>query len=297
MPSNTRPPQWVGELLGPCAETAVEDARFSESREHCLISLTVENADAMDGRALQDAAAEAYRKLCSLMQGAGQWHPLRIWNFVPRILADGGEGMDRYMRFNAGRYRAFAEWLGGSGTFDKSLPTASAVGHAGTDLVICALGGRQRGRSISNPRQISPHQYSKRFGPFPPCFARAVRIAHQGSGDLLLVGGTSSVRGEESVHVGNLRLQLAETLENLAALVRAAFGPCEQPLAHYRALRIYHPRKSDLAALRADIAGAFPSVRDVEWQQAELCRGDLLVEIEGLAADSEEFTRENPLIS
>lgn len=281
--SLTHPPRWALDLVGQSTETLVDGARISESADFCLVSLSVGNADAMDGPALEQAAAEGYRRLCSCMRRATIWHPLRIWNFVPRILSDGGDGLDRYMRFNAGRYRAFTEWLGGAQGFSHLLPAASAVGHHGPDLVICALGARHPGRSIANPRQINPHQYSKRFGPFPPCFARATQVNALGMGGLLLVGGTSSVRGEESVHVGNLRLQLAETLENLAALVRKAFGPVSEPLAHYRALRIYHLRKSDLAVLQADIHSAFPSIAEIEWQQAELCRDDLLVEIEGLA--------------
>lgn len=281
--SQTQPPRWALNLVGPSTETIARGARISESAEFGLVRLRIEQADAMDGPALEHAAAEGYRNLCSCMQVPTGWHPLRIWNFVPRILADGGEGMDRYMRFNAGRYRAFTEWLGGTAGFDGAVPTASAVGHDGADLVICALGGRHPGVSIANPRQISPHQYSKRFGPLPPCFARATRVSGGESGNLLLVGGTSSVRGEDSVHVGNPRLQLAETLENLAALVRQAFGPVPNPLSYYRAMRVYHPRKSDLQALQADINRKLPLIADIEWQQAELCRGDLLVEIEGLA--------------
>ena len=214
------------------------------------------------------------------------WHPLRIWNFVPHILADGGPGVDRYMRFNAGRYQVFAQWFGGPQGFERSVPTASAVGYEGTDLVVCALGGRAAGTPIANPRQVSPHCYSRRFGPLPPCFARATRVARAEGDDLLLVGGTSSVRGEESVYVGDLRLQLAETLENLSALVREAFGPTSRPLALYRALRVYFARNSDLPALQSDIPTVFPALTELQWQQAELCRGDLLVEIEGLAGPS-----------
>lgn len=244
----------------------------------------------MEGPALEQAVADAYRLLGSSMQRETRWHPVRIWNFLPRILADGGQGMDRYMRFNAGRYRAFTEWLSGPEQFSCSLPTASAVGHGGADLVVWALGARRSGSSIANPRQTNPHLYSRRFGPFPPCFARAMRLTRPRSGDLLLVGGTSSVRGENSVHVGNVRQQLAETLENLAALVRQAFGQTKEPLSDYRALRIYFPRQSDLPSLQADIGKAFPSIADLEWQQAELCRGDLLVEIEGLAGMGEGLT-------
>lgn len=190
------------------------------------------------------------------------------------------------MRFNAGRYQVFAQWFGGPQGFERSVPTASAVGYEGGDLVVCALGGRAPGTPIANPRQVSPHRYSRRFGPLPPCFARATRVARAEGNDLLLVGGTSSVRGEESVYVGDLRLQLAETLENLSALVREAFGPTSQPLAQYRALRVYFARNSDLPALQSDIPTVFPTLTELQWQQAELCRGDLLVEIEGLAGPS-----------
>jgi chorismate lyase/3-hydroxybenzoate synthase len=281
-PSLTHPPRCVEELLAHATAITCGQGRILESPEFCLAEIRLAATESMDGPALQQASATAYRALRSCMSRATPWYPLRIWNFLPRILADSGNGMDRYMRFNSGRHQVFTEWLGSHG-FDRALPTASAVGYEGDDLVVCALGGRVPGTPIANPRQVSPHHYSKRFGPLPPCFARATRVTRPHFGDLLLVGGTSSVRGEESVYVGDVRLQLAETLENLASLVREAFGPTGRPLEHYRALRVYHSRNSDLAALEADISTAFATVAEVEWQQAELCRGDLLVEIEGLA--------------
>ena len=279
-------PAWVGKLLGNSLDAASEAAQLDPGSDFRLVSACISDADVMDGDALGQASAEAYRSLrLSLVEG-GPWHPVRIWNFVPRILGQGGGAMDRYMRFNAGRYRAFTEWFGGAQGFDSSLPAASAVGYAGSDLVAHALAARAPGTAIANPRQRDPHRYSKRFGPLPPCFARATRLESSPAGDILLVGGTSSVRGEESVHVGNLQLQLAETLENLAALVQQAFGPSDQPLSCYRELRVYYLREADLLALRSAVTAAFPHVSGIEWVQAELCRGDLLVEIEGLASAS-----------
>jgi len=281
--SATDAPAWVRLLIGDAIETSVGGVRCLESAEFCLASLRLPAADAMDGLVLERAGEEAYRALRGSLHRSTPWHPLRIWNFVPGILADGQGGMDRYMRFNAGRYRAFAEWFGGAQRFDHSLPTASAVGHGGSDLVVHTLAAREPGESIANPRQVDPHHYSRRFGPLPPCFARAIRVHRSQSPDLLLVGGTSSVRGEDSVHVGNLDLQLAETLENLAALSRQAFGPSDTPLDRFRELRVYHFGASDLRPLRAAVERAFPSISGIEWVRAELCRGDLLVEIEGLA--------------
>jgi chorismate lyase/3-hydroxybenzoate synthase len=270
-------------LLGIGAVTREEDVYSQESADFRLVSVRIPAADAMDGPALERAAEQAYLALRSSLQRPGAWHPLRIWNFVPGILAEGGSGMDRYMRFNSGRYRAFTEWFGGTKGFARSLPTASAVGHDGSELVVHILAAREPGKAIANPRQVDPHHYSKRFGPLPPCFARAIRVHRTGSADLLLVGGTSSVRGEDSVHVGDLQLQLAETLENLAALSREAFGPRHNPLDRFKKLRVYHLRKSDLRPLGDAVARGFPLISDVEWVRAELCRSDLLVEIEGLA--------------
>jgi chorismate lyase/3-hydroxybenzoate synthase len=279
----TGAPAWAGELLGDGAQTSEDGVRSLESADFRLVSVRIPAAGAMDGPALEGAAEQAYLTLRSALQQPVPWHPLRIWNFVPGILADGGSGMDRYMRFNSGRYHAFSEWFGGAKCFDRSLPTASAVGHDGSELVVHALAAREPGKAIANPRQVDPHHYSKRFGPLPPCFARAVRVHRPGSTDLLMVGGTSSVRGEDSVHVGDLQMQLAETLENLAALSREAFGLRDNPLGRFKKLRVYHFQKSDLQPLGQAVARAFPLISEIEWVRAELCRSDLLVEIEGLA--------------
>lgn len=241
----------------------------------------------MDGAELEAAAAHAYQMFAGPIRQTSSWHPVRIWNFVPRILDLGGEGMDRYMRFNSGRYRAFMKWFGGAQGFDHMLPTASAVGHGGADLIVHLLAARNPGTAVGNPRQVSPYRYSKRFGPLPPCFARATRLSMPDGRQVLLAGGTASIRGEESMHVGNLRLQLAETFENLGALVTSAFGPVERPLDRYRTLRVYYVRDTDLPAIRDAVARAMPGLDCVEWMPATLCRRDLLVEIEGAAEPGE----------
>src|SRR5205814_10312109 len=113
-------------------------------------------------------------------------------------------------------------WFGGADAFARLVTAASGVGHDRQDLVIHALGACAPAAPISNPRQIAPYRYSRRFGPLPPCFARATLLRDQHSATLLLVGGTASIRGEDSVHAENLKQQTRETLENLACLVASA---------------------------------------------------------------------------
>lgn len=305
-------PPWVFALLG--GEAAAVAAPFTstphgfalrrlEGADQTLWSLRVPNALAMDAESFERACAEAYRTLGRQVAASAHPFAVRWWNFIPAILAPLGALEHRYMVFNAGRFQALADAgacadpQGGGAADWGRLATASGVGHAGADFVLHCLSSRSAGRQIENPRQIPAWRYSLRYGPKPPCFARATRVVRDGRA-WLLVGGTASVRGEDSFHRDDWRGQLAETLRNLAALVAAAEaaeipgGPPAAPpapadeaalLARYRELRVYHPRREEGGRLEKELRRRLgPAVR-LEMVPADLCRPELLVEIEGLA--------------
>jgi chorismate lyase/3-hydroxybenzoate synthase len=103
---------------------------------------------------------------------------------------------------------------------------------------------------------------------------------------MLMVGGTASIRGEESMHEGDLAAQVDETLANLASVVAAAWSGRTEgraALARYRHLRAYHRREADRGEVEARMRAAFPDLERLELLSAELCRAELLVEVEGLA--------------
>ena len=89
------------------------------------------------------------------------------------------------------------------------------------------------------------------------------------------------------MHEGELAAQVEETLANLASVVSAAWGArggdSAAPLARYRHRRAYHRRDFDRAEVVARIHAAFPALEALELLPAELCRPELLVEVEGLA--------------
>jgi chorismate lyase/3-hydroxybenzoate synthase len=258
----------------------------------CFASVRIRDARRLDRTALHAATAGAYRRIEAELRVRNAPHPVRLWNHIPGIHDPMGEGQDRYMIFNAGRYEALSAWFGQE-TFDTRVATASGVGHDGEDLILHCLSADRPGRAIDNPRQIKPYRYSQKYGPLPPCFARATVLpaAEADSEPLLLVGGTASIVGEESVHVGDLERQTDETLTNLAVLVRAAAGePVRDDedrtaaLARYREVRVYYPDPVRLADLQNLLQDAFPGAGPIEWVRADLCRAELLVEIEGVAA-------------
>jgi hypothetical protein len=273
-------PSWAAELA-------------RDSDEFALTTVRVDDALSMDGAALETQVAEAYGAIAATLRQSAARRAVRLWNFIPGITAPAGDGRDRYMAFNAGRYRAFAEWYGGPHAFDRHVATASGVGHDGADLVIHCLSAREGGIAVANPRQTAPHRYSERYGPLPPCFARATVLERHGR---VLVGGTASIQGEESVHTASLKLQLDETLTNLASVLAAAHaksqgtngngmvgGDPTRWLGLYRELRVYYPRPEDARVIEQAVRTAFAPACRVEMSRADLCRAELLVEIEGVA--------------
>jgi chorismate lyase/3-hydroxybenzoate synthase len=255
----------------------------------CFASVRIRDARGLDRAALHAATAGAYRRIEAELRVRDTPNPVRLWNHIPGIHDPMGEGQDRYMVFNAGRYEALSAWFGQE-TFDTRVATASGVGHDGDDLILHCLAADRPGRAVDNPRQTKPYRYSQKYGPLPPCFVRATVLQKADGESLLLVGGTASIVGEESVHLGDLERQTDETLTNLAVLVRAAAGePIREgedraaALARYREVRVYYPDPVQLAGLQDLLHDAFPSAGPIEWVRADLCRAELLVEIEGVA--------------
>ena len=93
------------------------------------------------------------------------------------------------------------------------------------------------------------------------------------------MGGTASVRGEESVHPGAARLQIRETLENLAALL----AQVRQSLSAFSSVRIYIKPGVDHPEIMRELSASLPPRCEVEVVDAAICRQELLVEVEGLA--------------
>jgi chorismate lyase/3-hydroxybenzoate synthase len=243
-----------------------------------LLTASIPNATALTATELSAAVAEAYRTIfCELRVQAR--HPVRMWNFVPSIQSELGAG-DRYMAFNAGRFAGFAESFRLSADLPAAIPTASAVGIDDTTLWIHVLTAEAPGLAIENPRQVPAYRYSQRYGPRPPCFARATKFE-----STLFIGGTASIIGEDSRHIADLAGQTEETLSNLRALIGAATGvSSDQALGMLRDVRVHVTNALHTPMVRAALEPVVAMDVRLEFVEAQLCRPELLVEIEGIAA-------------
>lgn len=226
--------------------------------------------DVDPGDDLEAATHRAYAALTAQLAAAGAPRLVRVWNLLPR-LHDEEQGLERYRRFNAGRQRALTE--AGSAAF-AGAPAACALGRDGGPLSIRWLATQRPARAIENPRQVPAWRYDRRYGPRAPSFSRAMRVGDE----WLFVSGTASIVGQDSVHPGDVAAQTAETLANLRAVLAEA-GP-GFTLPRLRCT-VYLRDAADRPRVEPLLAAA--GVRPVAWLRADVCRRELLVEIEGHA--------------
>jgi chorismate lyase/3-hydroxybenzoate synthase len=238
-----------------------------------------------DSGALLRATEIAYREIFGVLKETEHRHLIRIWNYLPEINRE-ADGDERYRHFNSARQLAFRD--SGRATV-STVPAASALGSpAGSPISIYFLAARQPPKMIENPRQTSAYHYPPKFGRHSPMFSRAC-VLSESAGTNLFVSGTASIVGHETIHQGDVAAQTRETMDNINALLEEANRVVGSPRYSLDGLKfkVYVRQPSDLSAIEAALKGSLQPSTSIVYLQADVCREDLLVEIEatGESAD------------
>ncbi len=228
--------------------------------------------------ALVNATTAAYEAIFALLDRSPQRHLIRVWNYLPQINRE-ADGDERYRHFNAARQAAFRK--AGKSTVG-TVPAASALGSPpGSPISIYFLAARESPTMIENPRQTSAYHYPPKFGVHSPVFSRACLLS-KSAGTSLFISGTASIVGYETLHLGDVIAQTRETLANIEALLGEAnrmVGAARYRLDDLK-LKVYVRRPSDLPAIQRTLSAMLSPSTAILYLQADICREDLLVEIE-----------------
>lgn len=230
----------------------------------------------------KETVFECYLDIFSCVERLGFSNLVRIWNYIPDIHAC-DNGMDRYKHFCEARHDAFEKHYP---NLKAILPAATAVGITGTTFYLYFIATNQPVIYCENTRQVSAFNYPSKYGPKSPSFARASLLESVHS--QLMISGTASVVGHESKHPGNILLQTQETLDNIQALVAQVNSLHDtrfnglQSLSH---LKVYVRHSNDIETIKSIIEESVKLNADIIYLEAEICRDDLLVEIEGVAVE------------
>lgn len=232
--------------------------------------------------------------------------------------------LDRYQAFCVGRARALNEAGLPAGEMPAATAIGRPSGRPPRDLTITAVMAKRPGTCVENPRQTPAHRYPKLYGPQAPAFARATLVDGTilaeslttkvlETGDrtrpfgLLFISGTAAIVGHESMHTADVLAQLDETLTNIEALVARASAMTEQtqsrtttnPQAssgchafdcHHLRVYLRNPAHREIVLRRLDerlgvlAPTSWGNSIWIDCVHGEICREELLVEIEALFA-------------
>ncbi|MDZ4854510.1 MAG: hypothetical protein SGJ26_06605 [Nitrospirota bacterium] len=247
------------------------------------------------GTLLDSVTYNAYRRLLIQARAQGYPHLLRVWNYFPNINCESG-GLERYQRFCVGRHQALAEKLP---RFPGTLPAGTAVGTMSGPLKIHFLAAKDPGTHVENPRQVRAYEYPAIYGPSSPSFARAT-LQPSICGSQLLISGTASIVGHVSAHIGDPGKQTLEIIHNLTALIAQTeqlHGVTRGQWCRQAIFKVYIRHPEHFATVRDILKEQLPSHTQVLYLQGEMCRRELLLEIEGILSQEKSLNVNHSILS
>jgi enamine deaminase RidA (YjgF/YER057c/UK114 family) len=217
-------------------------------------------------------------------------HLVRQWNYIGNILSM-KKGYQNYQIFNEVRsdyYHRFRTI--------KGYPAATGVGmkHGGVILDFCAVQANPAIiiKPIDNPNQVNAYNYGQQVlkgltdktkAKNPPQFERALLLANS-KYSTLFISGTASIIGQETIGKEDVEEQTIVTIENIKKLTNTErIGQLMSSQLLYREkislLRVYIKRQNDFSIAKQIIGSHFPQTPAI-FIEADICRDDLLIEIE-----------------
>ena len=240
------------------------------------IALEIEGAGGM-----RACSRRAYDLLQSYLQQSPHPWPLKIWNYIPGINEGAGDE-ERYRQFCLGRAEAVSIDPGGS----PPLPAATGIGTPLSEpsLQLYFLAGALPGLDVENPRQVSAWRYPRQYGPRSPLFSRATILRMNGNSQFLL-SGTASIIGHQTHHENQVTAQLRESLRNVRSLLEEGYrltGDARARLDGDGVLKVYIRHREDYERIRETLASELPPELPRIYLQGDICRANLLTEIDGI---------------
>lgn len=225
-----------------------------------------------------------YNEYCGIfdyLDDLGYPNLIRIWHYLPDIHLD-ERALERYKRFSLGRHEAF---VAKGRAISTDAPAASAVGKRSGNTVICFLAAPRPGIPIENPRQVSAYSYPAQYGPRGPTFSRALFTSWD---DLrqLYISGTAAIFGHLSQHAGDAGAQAGETIVNLRCVMdeARAHGLIDVTQDADLLFKVYLRQPEFRTIAESQLREAFGPAPSIIFLQADICRRELLLEIEVVCA-------------
>jgi enamine deaminase RidA (YjgF/YER057c/UK114 family) len=252
-----------------------------------------------------EQSLDAFRQLKEKLKKAGvaMDHLIRTWLYLGNITGPEGD-LQRYMELNRARTSFFKGVRFGRGHVmaivgQAVYPASTGIGMCGDGITLSATAIDTDRKDVfllplENPQQTPTCEYEKVYSPQSPKFVRAMAEVI-GDYQVIWISGTASIVRSKTVHAGCPGKQAAQTLTNIEMLLsaknfaRSGAPDCGATLRDLAKLRVYVKRPQDYPVIRKVVEQRCGKTLPVIYVVADVCRSDLLVEMEGLA-----FARRSP---
>jgi enamine deaminase RidA (YjgF/YER057c/UK114 family) len=220
---------------------------------------------------------------------------VRQWNYVGEILSK--ENIDNRLRQHYQMFNETRSIFYKKNRSRTDFPAATGIGmlYLGVCIDSFAVSGNENLVivAISNPSQNESYKYGQQVlvgAPDcslpqnqPPQFERA-KLIMLNNVSRLIISGTASIIGQETIGIGDVEKQTQVTIENIQRLSDPDTLKNQCPgikviPASYSYVRVYVKFKKDISKVRKICSNFFGNV-PTTYVVADICRDNLLVEIE-----------------
>jgi len=270
----------VWRCAGPIKTGSWDQLRFAQGEQLTMGHIALDLRESGD---MRQASRLAYEILQTYLQQSPHQWPLKIWNYIPGI--NQGQGDEElYRQFCLGRADAVLIDPGDS----PPLPAATAIGSSADEpaLQVYFLAAALPGLDVENPRQVSAWRYPRQYGPRSPLFSRGT-ILRLNDSQQFLISGTASVLGHQTHHENQVANQLSESLRNVHSLLEEGHRLTGDSYARLDAdgvLKVYIRNPADLDLIQKTLNAEAPPEIPRIFLQGDICRENLLTEIDGIVS-------------
>jgi enamine deaminase RidA (YjgF/YER057c/UK114 family) len=217
---------------------------------------------------------------------------VRQWNYIGNILQI-RSGFQNYQTFNEVRNEYYQKYRTIPG-----FPAATGIGmmHGGVILDFLAIeaGKSLKLKPVENPNQVNAYEYDQKvlrglktkgqLLKHAPQFERALMVINS-KAQQIFISGTAAIIGQKTIGKGDIKEQTLVTIENIKKLtdvdrISQIAGNDFATGGKFSLIRVYIKSGEDFEAVKNICREHYPNVPAL-YVEADICREDLLVEIEG----------------
>jgi enamine deaminase RidA (YjgF/YER057c/UK114 family) len=293
-----------------CCITNLEDAEVHAKTEDGNLFLVIQNKKgeklviangigANNGhRSITEDAEEVFGVMAKILHSEGLDFSdiFRQWNYIENITAVESDERksQHYQQFNNVRSDYYS-----SADFKQGYPAATGIGTRAGGVIVSFFAASPEGYhtiAVENPLQKAAFEYSGKVlvgdaeyrgsSKCTPKFARAKFVANH-EYKQVFISGTASIREEIIVGEHDIARQTEITIENIRKLISretlSALGRTDQELQKIEFIRVYIKYPEDYPVVKEVCEQRLPGVPGI-YVVSDICRENLLVEIEALAS-------------